>query len=173
MSNEFDGINSITVDLFQRSTRANQSRRSLKKIKSAKIDRSNLIFLHISGKTVRNIQNIHFFEGIVSFLRAIWSFQRSTRALRSRSIFLKDQREWFDHGWSFLKDQRERFNHGQYFFKIDKIERSKNQKIEYQTLGVRVLFLAHCQVVDNSCTWLKRQCYKIFWHFLISWNAPS
>ena len=141
MSNEFDGINSITVDLFQRSTRANQSRRSLKKIKSAKIDRSNLIFLHISGKTVRNIQNIHFFEGIVSFLRAIWSFQRSTRALRSQSIFLKDQREWFDHGWSFLKDRQERFNHGRYFLKIEKIERSKIERSKIERLNSQIWFL--------------------------------
>ena len=54
-------------------------------------------------------------------------FKRLMRVIQSRSIFLKDQREWFDHGQSYLK--------------IKKIERSKikDRKIEFPILPLPIL----------------------------------
>ena len=73
----------------------------------------------IKGReTVKNIQKYFFFDQITLFCNqrlkdrfdhqkdwiAPWNlFQRSTRPVCSRSIFLKDWWEWFDHGQSFLK----------------------------------------------------------------------
>ena len=99
---------------------------SFKKDWRAKIDKSDSI-KHIpvpQKKVFKRIACFLFpfdlFDLFQRLTRAIQSFRSLKRlmiAIQSRSIFLKDQREWFDQGRSFLK--------------IKKIE---GQKIEFPTL---------------------------------------
>ena len=108
---------------------------SFKKDWRAKIDKSDSIFWHkrgeisntyrypkkmFSSKSLVFLFPFDLFDLFQRLTRAIQSFRSLKRlmiAIQSRSIFLKDQREWFDQGRSFLK--------------IKKIE---GQKIEFPTL---------------------------------------
>ena len=82
-------------------------------------------------KRVKNLRKIRFSSESLDFwerFNRVNLFQRATRAIRLRLIFLKDRQERFDHGRPFLKDRRERFDHGRSALKIKKIERSNIER---------------------------------------------
>ena len=116
-------------------TRVNQSHQSLKKIEEQRSKRAIFSFDIKGGKTIKNLPKICFFGANGLFFESICFcqsfskinkrfamddclkdqqndsitvdlFKRSTRAIWSRSIFLKDWREQFDHRWSFSKIEK-------------------------------------------------------------------
>ena len=98
----------LDFDLFQRLTRANRSRRSLKKIQER---RSTVAIISFSKKRGRNCQkhtlviwerfaqttsvkiSLLFFKDRRVDSLTVDLFQRSTRPIQARSIFFKDRKE--------------------------------------------------------------------------------
>ena len=112
---KIDGIDSLTVELFQRATSANRSRDFEKKIEEQRLTGAiRSFFIKGGGGTVKNIQKIRFFssESLTVDLFNDWReqfvhgrsflkinkgdlimvdlYKRSARAIRSWSIFFKD-----------------------------------------------------------------------------------
>ena len=84
------------------------------------------------------IPPVNLLKKIIELMLMVNLFKRLMRVIQSRSIFLKDQREWFDHGQSYLK--------------IKKIERSKikDRKIEFPILPLPILLYnlsKHCSYI--------------------------